>query len=297
MLRNGLRLTFYALWSVVMTALTFVLGAPPLRLLRVRLGRWGFWIFGVAAAFALFGAGAKSVGVAYLSLIVLIGVYSELEDSGLGFMVSAFFTLLINSLLAAGAFALWVSITGPKWSQQILAFVETLLKPLAEFNPKIQINYYDLMLQLPSVILLLWMVALYVAALVENRLNGGESASVYGAETRTQLAEFRLPDPAIWVFIVALLGAFGGFVPPVAAAIAVNLMNVCLLLLFFQGIAVVAKFFASVRLGVVWQFLFMVLIVVHLFLFVSLLGLVDHWLDFRARLNKRPEELNRENGF
>lgn len=297
MIQNVLRLSFYALWSVVMTALTFVLGAPPLRLLRVRLGRLGFWIFGAAVATALYAAGGQSVGVGYFSLILLIGIYSELEDSGLSFMVSAFFTLLINSLLGAGAFALWVSRTGPKWSQQILGFLETVLKPLVELNPKIQINYYDLMLQLPSVILLLWMAALYLATLLESRLNGGESASRHGTETRAQLAEFRLPDPVIWVFILSLLGAFGGFVPPIVSAIAVNAMNVCLMLLFFQGIAVVAKFFASVRLGMFWQFLFMVLIVVHLFLFVSLLGLMDHWLDFRARLNKRPEELNRENGF
>ncbi len=111
---------------------------------------------------------------------------------------------------------------------------------------------------------------------------------------RQQLADLRLPDGVIWLFIGALLGAFGGFEVRGVEATSVNILNVSFVLFFFQGIAVVAKFFEKLRMGSFWQFVFMLLIVVHLFLFVSLVGLTDYWLDFRTRLNKRTTEFNRE---
>lgn len=291
---NGVRIAFYTVWSVLMTGLTYVLGAPPLKLLRAKLGRPGYWLLGIGLSALFFAAGAKAMALAFFSLVVLMGVFSELEEVGSGFMVSGFFTLLINTLLGAGAFAMWVSVTGPGWVQQIQTFLETALKPLANLNPQVKINYFDLMLNLPSMVIILWMCAIYLAVLLEPRLNNGEPATAHSAATRAQLAEFRLPDPVIWLFIISLLGAFGGVSPKWLEAIAVNSLNVCMLLFFFQGIAVVTKFFEAMRTGWLWQVLFMILIVIHLALFVSLLGLMDYWLDFRARLTKRTEQFNRE---
>jgi hypothetical protein len=277
-----------------MTGATYVLGAAPLKLLRAKLGRLGYWIGGSAISLAFFAFHLPAMGIAYFSLVLLMGVFSELEEVGLSFPVCGFFTLLINSLLGGAAFAIWVSLTGPAWSERILAFVEMVLKPLTEMNPQMQVSYYDLMLQLPSAVIILWTGAIYLAVLLENRLNGGEPATAHSAAIRAQVSEFRLPDPAVWVFIASLLGAFGGFAPHAVEAVALNGLNVCLLLFFLQGIAVVAKAFATWRVGLFWQFLFMVLIVVHLFLIVSLLGLVDFWMDFRSRLAKSSEEFNRE---
>jgi hypothetical protein len=290
--RRALRLAFYLVWSVLMTGLTYVLGAAPLKVLRAKGGRALFWLAGTGLSCGFFAADARLMAVAFFSLVLLTGVFSEFEEMGLGFMLSGFFTLLINGLLGAGAFAFWISLTGPKWSQQILTFLETMLKPLADLNPHLQVNPYDLMLQLPSVVMLLWMGALYLAVLLENRLAGGLEPK--HAAMRAQLGEFRLPDPVVWIFIASLLGAFGGFGGHALEAVAVNIMNVCLMLFFFQGVAVVGRLFTALRMGALWQFVFMMLIVLHLFLFVSLLGLMDYWLDFRSRLSKRAETFNRE---
>jgi hypothetical protein len=291
-----LRTIFYSVWAVVMTALTYVLGAAPLKVLRVRLGRLGYWVLGTGISIAFIVTKNPIMGLAFFSLVLLIGVFDEMEEAGFSFMASGFFTLLINSLLAAGAFALWVSHMGPKWSGVILSSIETLVKPLVEINPRFEINPYDLMVQLPSVTILLWMAGLYLAVLLENRLLGGEPVQLKGrVSMRSQLAEFRLPDPVVWLFIASLLGAFGGFHVRGLETVAINVMNVCLMLLFFQGIAVVARAFTALRMGAFWQGLFMLLIVLHLFLFVALLGLTDYWLDFRMRMNKnkKPIETNR----
>jgi hypothetical protein len=225
-------------------------------------------------------------------------VFDEFEEMEFSFPVSSFFTLLINSLLASGAFAIWVFATGSNWSQTILSGIDGLVKPLTDLNSRIQVNSFDLMVQLPSIAIILWMVAIYISVLLEGRLATGEMAVESKVpSSRPQLATFRLPDALVWIFIASLLGTFGSFSSHVLEAVAVNAMNICIVLFFFQGIAVVARFFESVRLGMLWQTFFMLVIVVQLFLFVSLLGLLDYWLDFRARIAKRAETFNREENF
>ena len=278
-----------------MTALTYVLGAPALKILRRRLGRAGYWALMTALASALYALGGGLLGVAFFSLAVLMGVFEEFEEMGLSFAVSAFFTLLINALLSGGAFALWVYTVGPRWSRSVSDFLAESLKPVFEINPHLQLNLQDLMGQLPSVALIMWMISIYVAVLLEGRmLTGKESSPPAWPAMRPQLAALRLPDVCVWLFIVGLLGAFGEFEVKGVQSLSINVLNVCIVLFFFQGIAVVGKFFEGLRMGAIWQTVFMTLIVMQLFLVVSVLGLLDFWLGFRARIEKRTSALNRE---
>lgn len=282
-----------------MTSLTYILGAVSLKVLRRKFGRAGYWGITTVMSMALYALGFKVLGIAFFTLILLIGVFAELEEMGIGLKTAAFFTIVINSLLGAGAFLFWVYSTGPKWSQLVLTYLEALFKPATQMNPQMQINYFTLMLMLPSVILTLWLGSLYVAILLESRLvNEGEKTAdenqVPVLSMRRQLMELRMPDGVVWAFIVALLGAFGRFGHQGLEAFAVNVFNVCLVLFLFQGIACVARFFEKIRMSAFWQTLFMALVVIYLFPFVSFLGLTDHWFDYRARLAKRTEEFNRE---
>jgi hypothetical protein len=286
------RYLFFSAWAVLMTALTYVLGAPSLKVLRHHLGRWKYWSLTTAIGVALVALKAPALAVAFMSLVILMGIFTEFEDMDIGLMPSALFTLLVNGLLGAGAFAFWVSRIGPNWSQTLLESVETALKPLNQISPKVQLNFFDLMLQLPSIVIIMWTISIYLAVLMEDRLRFPEAAAS-SAKTRpsfkSQLGEVRMPDACVWIFIVSLLGAFGDFKMRAFEVISVNAMNVCLVLFFFQGAAVAMKLFAKIRMGWFWQMLFMILIVVHLFLFVSLVGLLDYWFDFRTRLAKPPQ--------
>lgn len=279
-----------------MTALTYILGAVGLKVLRGKMGRLGYWSLTTAISLALFAVSAKPLAIAFFSLVVLMGVFSELEELHLSFSVSAFFTLLMNALIGAGAVALWVSRIGPKWVSLVQSAMETLLEPIGKINPNFQPNVPELMLQVPSVILIMWMGAIYVAVLLEGRLSARdpEKGESYQPTMRSQLATLKMPDPVVWLFILSLLGSFGGFEIRGLQSVSANVLNVTFVMFFFQGIAVVAKFFERMKMGSFWQFVFMVLIVVHLFLFVSLVGLMDYWVDFRGRLDKRTPEYNSE---
>jgi hypothetical protein len=291
MQQRAFRIIFYSLWAVVMTALTYIVGAAPLKVLREKAGRSGFWTIGVGLCAALLLAKVGWLALALGSLVVLIGIFVELEELQLSFMVSAFLTLVITTLASLGAFAVWVAKVGNSWIQLLVASIETTMKPVAELNPQWQINYTDIAIQLPSIVLILWLGSLYLAVAFEKRL--GSERSVLRAE----LSDFRLPLPVVWMFMLALLGAFGGFSNRYVEAVAVNLMNLSLMLFFLQGIAVVTRFFNYARVSGIWQFLFMFVIIMYLFLAVSLLGLVDFWIDFRTRMGKQTEAPEKFNEF
>ena len=280
---RGVRYAFFGVWALALTGLTYVLGATPLKVLRTWLGRPAYWAGGALLTAGLLAVPGpiNQLGYAFVSLVILVGVFAELEDSGLSLTATAFFTVLISGLLGAGAFAFWIFAVGKgAWRERLLTGMEQTLKPVTDLNPALHFDLGALLWQLPSIVVILWMASLYIAVLMEARLGG---RGTY----RAQLAEYRNPDVVTWVLIVSLLGAFGRMAPPAIEAISNNALNVCLLLFFFQGIAVVARVLRTFRFGVGSQVLLMVVIVLHLFWFVAVIGLTDHWLDFRARLGKR----------
>ena len=289
---RALRILLYGIWAVILTATTYALGAVPLKVLRTLLGRWGYAAFSLVLVTSFFVIPNYAMGIALLSLVTLIGIFGELEDVGFGFMASAFFTLAINALLAAGAFAFWLSTAGSNWHATLVQFVSELQKPVAEKLPNLVINPVELLAVAPSVILGLWMSSLCLAVWLERRL----LHKVPGYTPRFKpnpLRGFRLPDAVIWLFIVSVLGRFGDFGMPMLSMVSYNVMNVCLILFFFQGLAVGLKFFEMLRMPWVWQVL-MVGVLVYLSLMVSFLGLMDYWLDFRSRFAKRAPTFNRE---
>ncbi len=290
-LRNVLRNLSLVMVAVMLTTLTYILGAPFLKVLRRRMGRVAYWTVFTIIFVAIFSLKAQLLAVAFYSMVVLVGVFEEFEEMGLNFRVSGFFTLLINSLLAAGAFALWVFYSGPKWSQILRTNIEAMVKPVIELNPRFQMDVNELILQLPSIAVIAWAVSIYLAVFLEKPSG---LANVTQPPLRPQLKQFALPDACVWVFTAALLGAFGNFGSEWYEALSVNVLNVCFLLFFFQGIAVVSRYFESLRMTLFWQWILMFFIVVQLFLLVSVIGLMDYWLNFRARLERRSEQFKSE---
>lgn len=285
-------------WTVLITAFTVVLGGVPLKALRRDLGRTGYWMVGVATAGLLLAGGLKIFSAVYLSLVILIGLLAEWEELGMSLMPSAFFSLVTTILLSAAGMALWISRTGAAWKDLIQARLDEVLKPAMQLSPTLQFNTKDIFMQLPSIFIVLWLAALYLAVLLERRSVVRSRHAQYETSFRDELATISIPNVFVWGFILSLLGAFGDFGKINGAisvqAASVNVLNICLMLFFFQGLAVIYRFFAVFRVGFFWQALSMIILVCQLFLLVSLLGLVDHWVDFRTRLSKRREEMNNE---
>lgn len=277
-------------WSVLLTALTGILGGVPLRGLRLAMGPTGFWALTIVAAAGLAIANWWMLALLYLSLVLVIGLFSELEEHGFSLVAGGAWSVVITTLMLGGGFAFWVSHEGSSWQSVLTGKVENYLASIPGWTDKVGIEAKDLLLQVPSLIVVVLTLGLFMGLLFQRRmavLNGGHRGPIH------HLNRFAVPDAFIWIFILSLAGTFlakGGWIQPLA----INALNITAVVLFLQGLAVVASLFEHFKVGWLWQMLLLLILITQLFILVSLFGLVDYWMDFRSRLTKRAEESNRE---
>ena len=98
-----------------------------------------------------------------------------------------------------------------------------------------------------------------------------------------EFRHWKVPDSFVWVALASAGGAYFDFQPEWLHWVAANAFNIVIMLYFFQGLAVIADFFAIKRTSVVWRTIAYLLIFLQLFLMVAFLGFVDLWFEFRNR--------------
>lgn len=110
------------------------------------------------------------------------------------------------------------------------------------------------------------------------------------ADRRFALSSWEAPG---WLVFVLIGAGFMLLIPHQAVQIAgVNVLLVCGLLYFFQGLAILSFNFSHFQVPRIlrWIAYFLLLMIKSLMLLVILLGLIDLWLDFR-RLHRPPSEV------
>lgn len=278
-------------WSVLLTALTGVLGSVPLRGLRLAAGSSLYWAIGLSASGLLGLGGWWMLGLLLLAMVTVIGLFSELEDRGHDLVGNSFGAVIITGLMFAGAFAFWVSQQGANWAATLLTKVETSLAAVPGWSENVKIEAKDVLAQMPSAVVVVLIMGLFLSLLFQRRVM--LMAGVRPIHTH-RLARFAVPESFIWVLILGAAGTFIstkiGFVAPIG----INLLNVAAIVFYLQGLAVVASYFETLRVGWIWQVLILVVLVTQLFILVSVIGVLDYWMDFRTRLAKRSEDVERE---
>ncbi len=97
------------------------------------------------------------------------------------------------------------------------------------------------------------------------------------------LLGFKLPDSFIWIAMISFLFSFLDIGQKDLSLIATNIVNIMVVLYFFQGLAVVEAFFTALKLGFFIRFITYVVFLIQLFFLVAGIGLIDYWLEFRKR--------------
>lgn len=276
------------LWGYLLTALTYFLGAGPLRAVRSQLGRAFYWggvvvLSAFSVGFGIFGTGDGAffmlwLGGSFFTVAVLMGLFAEFEESGLSFDLSAAFSILVLSFLSLGVGGILFSQKGPQFFGRIRGALEQSLK-----GANLEIPVDQLLAQMPSVVIILWMLAIYCGVLLEGRIRMGVHKPTL---FRSELFQFRAPGWVVWLFIACLLPSFGEVGPKWVQDVATNILNVSVAIFFFQGLGIIHQVLIFLRVGLFWQVFLVLFLVVQLFLFVSCIGLADYWLDLRLRLIK-----------
>lgn len=281
------------MWAALLSAFTIVFGAAPFRVLRQLLGSGPFWLLGLGLTILSISGDMFFLSLILFMQTVLVGTFAEFEERNFTLRQSSGFSILLTTLVFCLGVYGWSIFTGKNGLLQLDHFVTLILERAKamnfEFLKDIQVR--DVIVQLPSAVLIFIILSLGSALVFERRLSQWAGVKMV---RREKLSDFSAPDFVVWCFIFSLLGAFGQFGYKPVELVAVNVLNVSIVIYFFQGLAVLGKYFEVFHLSPFWRFLWIIILVVQLPILMSLLGLVDYWANFRKAFSKKAAELKKK---
>ena len=284
--------------AAVVTVLFSFLGAPLLRVLRNVGGATLYWTSGAVATLVLAMLGLGPIAFLLIGIWVCIGVYGEFEDRGKAGFAAAFWSVFLGTVLSVAGPWLLLQWTGINLNEILHQSLDNILKQMpstqepSSWLSGVKIDAQFLINQLPSMMAILVLSSLAFALILDRRVAFLAGLRFERAAAGIRLLEFRMPDFMVWVAMFSFLLSFLKMDNPWVSVIALNIFTVMVGAYFFQGLAVLESAFAHYRIGFLIRLLIYVFVVGQLFFLLSVVGLVDYWVDFRRRMrgNSLPEK-------
>ncbi len=263
---------------------TVVMGAPLMRVMRKSYGPVAYWTAGIAIAALFWFLKAEPLAIFTASIWMTLGVYGELEQKGFGWWTSGLTSVFTGA--AAGSWGVYKLFerNGVQTFAELQKIVDEFARRIESVNPNVKIDTSMLVQQIPSAIVIMLVLALGLGLIFEKRVFSWLKMPREKISTQLKLLDYRVPDFIIWIAMSAFLLTMVSFGVKAIAVLAVNVVNVAIVLYFFQGLAVTQVFLNSIRAGIFTRILTYILLVGQLFLLLSVIGLIDYWVDFRRRI-------------
>ncbi|QDK36128.1 DUF2232 domain-containing protein [Bdellovibrio sp. NC01] len=272
--------------SILLSMVTVIFGAPLLRVLRKAYGPWAFWILGLLVTGAAWLLNAQPLALFVGSVWMTLGAYNELEQKGFGWWQSGMMAVLLGTGAACisvyGAF----KVNGINTYAEVQKLFEQFADKVQQTNPAVKLDPTVMLQQVPSAIVILLILALGVGLIFERRVFSWLNLPREKIASQLKLLEYRVPDYFIWVAMIAFLLTMVSFGGKAIAILAVNIVNIALVLYFFQGVAVLEVFLSSMKVGTFTRVLTYIILVGQLLIILSFVGLIDYWLDLRGRIRR-----------
>ncbi len=289
----GLKVPFLILWAVILSAFTAVLSGAPLKVLRTLVGPAAYWMVGFALAFTTWGLHLYPLAFIIVTQTILVGAYCEFDERDFSIRQSALLSLVLTALVISSTFYLWVAIRGKNWLGTLTDWMSQFLLKATALNIQILDGVKPEMLiaQIPSAILIFLILSLAFSLVFEKTISKWAGLPI---KRREKLSDFSVFDAMIWLFIVSLLGTFAQTGVKSLEIVSLNVFNVCVAAYFFQGLAILAKYFEIFRVGPIWRALWVFLLVIQLPIVLSLVGVIDLWANFRKFFSRRAADLRKK---
>ncbi len=289
------QLVIHSTAAVILTLLTGMFGAPFLRVIRKSQGALRFWSVGTFLALGMWFAGADVLAIMVGSIWLTLGLYSELEEIGSGWWKAGLLAIGAGTAAGTGGF-IWIlrglGITNwERFVDLIREKMSVLQEPLGD---SLKLDPEMLAQQAPSAWLIMLVLCLGTALIFEDRLFLWVGLPRERVASRLKLLEFRLPDFWIWVTLTAFLLTMVDFGSKSLLIAGANVVNVSVVLYFFQGLAVLEVLLNSLKAGAFMRAVVYIIIVGQLFFLLSAVGLIDFWVDFRKRLRKSGTPIEKD---
>ncbi len=284
--KGNLKLGLMVILSIVGSILPFVLVAPVIRVAYSNYSRRAFWISYSLGFLSLILIKQIPIAISLMSITLMIGVFSEVYSRNQRMFIASFTALIVSATTTIVATQQWLVANGTTLAIRLNEQVQLVIKQAQQMNPqmsalsKLDPNY--LVGQAPSVLAGLLLMSLALALILEHAVS---RLLKFSEENRVamNLLGFRLPDEFIWIAMISFLLSFLDIGNKTITMVSTNIVNVMVVLYFFQGIAVVEAFFTVLRLGFFVRFITYVVFLVQLFFLVAAIGVIDFWVEFRKR--------------
>lgn len=312
-----LRGSIYLVFSVVLTALTAILGGPFLYRLFQENGRAFYWASGLIISSILVVAGQIPLALCLFAVLVVIGLISLIESINeneevlinqlnkklasnklesnvfktmnskngniIGLFSASVLAVLGSFVLTSLGVFIWKSVKGVSISETLTVYINKQLEvasKLATFENMQLLNVETIINIFPSLIFSLLFLCLAVTFM-------GKELSKSGFKNKNfMISQYKVPA----FFVVALSAAALLFVlskeNQAYRFLGLNALIIIGTFYFIQGLAVFTALMKTFKMGFFWQLLIYFLIFSQL-LFVCLIGFADFWLDFRQKIYKK----------
>jgi hypothetical protein len=292
------RSSVLAMFAIVGSSLSPVIGAPFLLPLFRGLGVLGFVLIIGGLGLIQWGLSQPLMGINLVVTGVFVLTLLLFLKSKISTFWSAFFASLAGVLGYGVFFGVWSLKFGTEWlNASQTRFVELFqnfekmgllgnkaTQTTAEIKAA-ETVLVDLFYQTPSALFVMFGVAAALCILAFKRFEKAEAPRPLG------LKAFRVPIGFVWGVAIALFASFYNGMPYPVKMVGLNLLNVMILLYFFQGLAVFFHWLVLLKINGVLRIFLLVIFCFQFFLFLSLLGFFDIWLEFRKRKQSKRSKV------
>lgn len=291
--KNSTKAMALGVLGLFLCSSTYVLGAAPLLILRNNFGRLYFLIISLFFIIVPLLIGQGLLSSLFFTSVLLVFIYSELEEHGTTYAASVLISVLFVSGFSVVGTAAYVHLTKVNIMSVLQTKANEIAASITQINPKVTMTADNIISQLPSGIVVSFIITLALGILIERLvrnilLSRGHSTS----PSYYSLLSLELPDICVWITILGIAAVGIKMENPIYKTVGINILNVMMTLYFFQGLAVFYSFFRTFKIGVIWQAVWALIFVFQLFIFVAAVGFVDYWLDIRKRIYRRVAPSN-----
>lgn len=283
--QDSYKVAIASLLGIVLSYAFVFLAALPLRYLRLTYGRNAFFASSVLGFATLLAMQLWQWSMVYFSLCFLIGVYRELEEKQFSIFLASTVTVLATAGTNLFVFFGYTKFTGQSMRLLLIEKATPVYEQFKQMPRFSDFNLDQMIWFLPSGLIITLMFVVFVSLTVNKHTD-------LRAYEQSQLRQFRLPDWLIWAFMGGLAASILDYGMPALNVIGSNVLFICLAAYFFQGLAVFTHFLDRLRIYGFWRMLAYFLIFFQLFIFVSGLGILDFWFDFRATQISDNKKIN-----
>lgn len=285
------RLSIISGLAVLMSVVTVIFGTPFLRAIRNSYGSLTFW-----GLLFLFLGGSTLLKADWLSLMVgsvwlTTGISMELEKRRVPFFWNSILSLVVGfSVCMAGLLEIMKRL-GVTDLARAAEYFKEMVKPMAKGQMSLDADFSALVLQVPSMVFIVLMLGLAIGYLMERRLRFWFQLPKEGFTYRFDFLKFKVSDKLIWIALFSLLfstfnisGSNTSGAVYWLSIVGSNLVNIFIVVYFFQGLAVLENLLIKMRAGVFLRTLSYFVFLGQLFLVLSIVGFLDFWFNFREKL-------------